>query len=46
VSIWVVKSDDVYATDPSESEEFFDPSEGKSYRYPTYYHVPEGVKHL
>ncbi len=46
VSIWVVKSENVHATDPQESDEFFGPSEDKTYRFPTSYHVPEGVKHL
>lgn len=46
VSIWVVKSDDVHALDPNERDEFFAPSQDKNYRFPTAYHVPEGVKHL
>jgi ring-1,2-phenylacetyl-CoA epoxidase subunit PaaB len=46
VSIWVVKSDDVHALDPNESDAFFSPSQDKSYRFPTAYDVPEGVKHL
>jgi ring-1,2-phenylacetyl-CoA epoxidase subunit PaaB len=46
VSIWVVASENVYATDPSESEAFFEPSEDKAFRHATFYHVPEGVKHL
>jgi ring-1,2-phenylacetyl-CoA epoxidase subunit PaaB len=46
VSIWVVKSSDIVATDPSQNEAFFEPSEDKAYRHATFYHVPEGVKHL
>ncbi|HTZ53526.1 MAG TPA: 1,2-phenylacetyl-CoA epoxidase subunit PaaB [Candidatus Acidoferrum sp.] len=46
VSIWVVKSSDIVATDPSQNESFFEPSEDKAYRHATFYHVPEGVKHL
>ncbi len=46
VSIWVVRSEDVHATDPDEAEAFFEPSEDKRYRFPTSYHVPEGVEHL
>jgi ring-1,2-phenylacetyl-CoA epoxidase subunit PaaB len=46
VSIWVVRSDDVHASDPCESDAFFKPSEDKVYRHSTFYHVPEGVKHL
>ncbi len=46
VSIWVVESTDVHAIDPSEAEAFFEPSQDKQYRHPTFYHVPDGVKHL
>lgn len=46
VSIWVVKSSDVRAIDPSEGDAFFEPSKDKTYRNPTFYQVPEGVKHL
>jgi phenylacetate-CoA oxygenase PaaH subunit len=46
VSIWVVKSTDIVATDPSQNEAFFEPSEDKTYRHATFYAVPEGVKHL
>lgn len=46
VSIWVVKSTDIVATDPAQSEAFFEPSEDKTYRHATFYAVPEGVKHL
>jgi len=46
VSIWVVKSSDIVATDPAESEALFEPSEDKAYRHATFYKVPEGVKNL
>jgi ring-1,2-phenylacetyl-CoA epoxidase subunit PaaB len=46
VSIWVVRSSDVIAADPEQSEALFDPSQDKSFRHATFYHVPEGVKHL
>jgi ring-1,2-phenylacetyl-CoA epoxidase subunit PaaB len=46
VSIWVVKSADIYASDPNEKEELFEPARSKVYRHPTFYKVPEGVKHL
>jgi len=46
VSIWVVKSSDITATDPAESDAFFEPSEDKTYRHATFYRVPDGVKHL
>jgi ring-1,2-phenylacetyl-CoA epoxidase subunit PaaB len=46
VSIWVVRSSDVVAADPEQSDALFAPSEDKTYRHATFYHVPEGVKHL
>jgi ring-1,2-phenylacetyl-CoA epoxidase subunit PaaB len=46
VSIWVVKSVDIYASDPGEKDELFEPAKNKVYRHPTFYKVPEEVKHL
>lgn len=46
VSIWVVKSKDIIANNPSDSEELFDPSENKVYRHPTFYDLPDNVKHM
>jgi ring-1,2-phenylacetyl-CoA epoxidase subunit PaaB len=46
VSIWVVKSVDIYASDPDQKEELFEPAKNKIYRHPTFYKVPEEVKHL
>jgi ring-1,2-phenylacetyl-CoA epoxidase subunit PaaB len=46
VSIWVVKSVDICASDPGEKEELFEPAKSKVYRHPTFYKVPEEVKHL
>jgi ring-1,2-phenylacetyl-CoA epoxidase subunit PaaB len=46
VSIWVVRSIDIYASDPGEKEELFEPAKSKVYRHPTFYKVPKEVKHL
>ncbi|MDX1478657.1 MAG: 1,2-phenylacetyl-CoA epoxidase subunit PaaB [Saprospiraceae bacterium] len=46
VSIWVVESSEITASNPEEQEALFDPAEDKIYRHPTFYEVPEGVKHL
>lgn len=46
VSIWVVESKHIAASDPSESGPMFDPSNDKVYRHPTFYEVPEGVKNM
>lgn len=46
VSIWVVESKMVSASDPKEASEFFDPSDTKIYRHPTFYDVPDGISHM
>jgi ring-1,2-phenylacetyl-CoA epoxidase subunit PaaB len=46
VSIWVVPADVISASSPDEKDAFFDPAADKVYRHPTFYTVPEGVKHL
>jgi ring-1,2-phenylacetyl-CoA epoxidase subunit PaaB len=46
VSIWVVATADITATSPDEKDAFFDPAADKAYRHPTFYYVPEGVRHL
>ncbi|MBC8266893.1 MAG: 1,2-phenylacetyl-CoA epoxidase subunit B [Flavobacteriales bacterium] len=45
-SIWVVKATDIIASQSEESEEFFDPSDDKMYRHPTFYTMPEGSKNI
>lgn len=46
VSIWVVESKYIHASDPSEAESLFDPAEDKIYRHPTFYDLPDEVKHM
>jgi ring-1,2-phenylacetyl-CoA epoxidase subunit PaaB len=46
VSIWVVPSAAVTASSPDEKDPFFEPAADKAYRHPTFYAIPEGVKHL
>ena len=46
VSIWVVESKYIHASNPDEAESLFDPAEDKIYRYPTFYPMPEGVKNI
>ena len=46
ISIWVVRSADLYASDPADKDAFFDPAKNKIYRHPTFYTVPPEVKHL
>jgi ring-1,2-phenylacetyl-CoA epoxidase subunit PaaB len=46
VSIWVVPSSQIEASSPEEKDAFFDPAADKAYRHPTFYAIPEGVRHL
>lgn len=46
VSIWVVPSDQITASDPGDKAAFFDPMEDKVYRHPTFYELPEEVNHM
>lgn len=46
VSIWVVKSQDIYASDPGDKESLFEPAENKVYRHPTFYDIPKEIGHM
>jgi ring-1,2-phenylacetyl-CoA epoxidase subunit PaaB len=46
VSIWVVPSELVTASSPTERDEYFDPAGDKIYRHPTFYHLPAEVEQL
>ena len=46
VSIWAVRSADIVASDPAQASELFDPAESKVYRHPTFYDIPDIVKHI
>jgi len=46
VSIWVVRSSEVTASDPADAEALFEPARDKIYRHPTFYEIPDEVKNL
>lgn len=46
VSIWVVESKYIHASNPDEAESFYEPANDKVYRHPTFYDLPEEVKHM
>lgn len=45
-SIWVVQSNHIAGSTLEEESEYFDPSDDKVYRHPTFYKIPEGVKNI
>jgi ring-1,2-phenylacetyl-CoA epoxidase subunit PaaB len=46
VSIWVVPSAQITASNPEDSEALFDPANDKVYRHPTFYELPDELKHM
>jgi ring-1,2-phenylacetyl-CoA epoxidase subunit PaaB len=46
LSIWVVPSTAITASDPSDKDMLFEPAESKIYRHPTFYEVPDEVGHM
>ncbi len=46
VSIWVVESKHIHASNPDEADMFFTPAEDKVYRHPTFYDLPDELKHM
>ena len=41
--MWVVRSDQIVASDPFEKDMNFDPMEDKVYRHPSFYKLPAAV---
>ena len=46
VSIWVVESKNIHASNPDEAESFYEPSNDKVYRHPTFYDLPDEINHM
>lgn len=46
VSIWVVESKAITASNPDDKGPLFDPAADKIYRHPTFYEIPEEVGHM
>ena len=46
VSIWVVKSSDIVASQEADCESFYDPLDDKPYRHATHYQLPEEVDNM
>lgn len=46
ISIWVVESRFIHASNPEEQGEFFEPANDKVYRHPTFYDIPDEVGHM
>jgi len=46
VSIWAVESKFIHASNPDDAESFYEPANDKIYRYPTFYDLPDEIKHM
>ena len=45
-SIWAVPASAITASSPDEKDVLFDPADDKVYRHPTFYDLPDEVKHM
>jgi ring-1,2-phenylacetyl-CoA epoxidase subunit PaaB len=46
VSIWVVESKYIHASNPDDAGSLYDPATDKVYRHPTFYQLPDEVNHM
>lgn len=46
VSIWVVESKHIHASNPDDAENFYEPAADKIYRHPTFYELPDELKYM
>lgn len=46
ISIWVVESKYIHASNPDEAGELYDPANDKAYRHPTFYDLPDELTHI
>ena len=46
MSIWVVNSSDITASQEGDCESFYDPHDDKPYRHATHYQLPEAVNNM
>lgn len=46
VSLWVMRSKDIIASDPTDGEVMFEPAKDKVYRHPTFYSIPDGMENI
>ncbi len=46
VSIWVVESQHIHASNPDDAAAMFDPANDKVYRHPTFYNLPKEVEYM
>ena len=45
-SIWVVPASEITASSPDKKDSMYDPANDKIYRHPTFYDLPDELKHM
>ncbi len=46
ISIWVVESIHIHASNPADAASLYDPANDKVYRHPAFYDLPDELKHM
>ena len=46
ISIWVVESKYIHASNPDEAASLYEPANDKVYRHPTFYDLPDELTHM
>jgi ring-1,2-phenylacetyl-CoA epoxidase subunit PaaB len=46
ISLWVVESKHIHASNPDDADMFYEPASDKVYRHPTFYDLPDELKHM
>ena len=46
ISMWVVESKYIHASNPDDAAALYDPANDKVYRHPTFYDIPDEVGHM
>jgi len=46
VSLWVVESKYIHASNPDDATELYEPAADKIYRHPSFYDLPDEVSHM
>ncbi len=46
ISIWVVESKYIHTSNPDDAQSLYDPANDKVYRHPTFYQLPDELKHM
>jgi len=46
MALWAVLSSNIVSSSPEDAGSFFEPSNDKIFRHPTFYQIPDGVGHM